>query len=52
MNTCEFSQRFETISLTDLFQKHGIDLTVPQAQMNLDIDNKVLEEKHGKERFM
>jgi hypothetical protein len=35
-----------------LFQKHGIDLTVPQAQMNLDIDNKELEEKYGKERFM
>jgi hypothetical protein len=34
-----------------LFQKHGIDLTVPQAQMNLDIDNKELEEKYGKERY-
>jgi hypothetical protein len=33
-------------------KKHGIDLTVPQAQMNLGIDNKELEEKYGKERFM
>lgn len=39
-------------NIYDLFQKHGIDLTVPQAQMNLDIDNKELEEKYGKERFM
>lgn len=39
-------------NIYDLFQKHGIDLTVPQAQMNLDIDNKELEEKYGKECFM
>jgi small-conductance mechanosensitive channel len=39
-------------NIYDLFQMHGIDLTVPQAQMNIDIDNKELEEKYGKERFM
>jgi small-conductance mechanosensitive channel len=35
----------------DSFQKHGLDLTIPQAQMNLDAENKGLEEKYGKERF-
>jgi small-conductance mechanosensitive channel len=35
----------------DSFQKHGIDLTVPQAQMNFDIENEGLDEKYGKERL-
>ncbi len=38
-------------NIYDSFQKHGLDLTVPQAQMNLDTENKELEEKYGKERF-
>ena len=36
----------------DSFQKYGIDLTVPQAQMNFDdIGNEGLDEKYGKERL-
>lgn len=38
-------------NIYDSFQKHGLDLTIPQAQMNLDAENKGLEEKYGKERF-
>ncbi len=38
-------------NIYDSFQKHGLDLTIPHAQMNLDTENKELEEKYGKERF-
>ena len=38
-------------NIYDSFQKHGLDLTIPQAQMNLNRENKGLEEKYGKERF-
>ena len=38
-------------NIYDSFQKHGIDLTVPQAQTNFDIENEGLDEKYGKERL-
>jgi small-conductance mechanosensitive channel len=38
-------------NIYDLFQKHGIDLTVPQAQMNLGIESTALEDKYRKGRF-
>lgn len=38
-------------NIYDSFQKHGLDLTIPQAQMNLDTENKGSEEKYRKERL-
>ena len=38
-------------NIYDSFQKYGIDLTVPQAQMNFDIENEGLDEKYGKDHL-